>query len=62
MPLITLIVYLIVIGALLYLVSLAPIDATIKKIINGIVIIVVILWRLTMFGLLAPLQTIRIGR
>jgi hypothetical protein len=41
---------------------LAPIDATIKKIINGIVIIVVILWLLTMFGLLAPLQTIRIGR
>ncbi len=62
MPLISLIIYLLIVGALLYLVSLAPIDATIKKIINGVVLLCVVIWLLQIVGLLAPLNTIRIGK
>lgn len=41
--LLTLIIYLIVIGAVLYCVNLLPIDGNIKKIINVLVIVVVII-------------------
>lgn len=49
MPLISLIVWLIVIGVILYLINLIPMDATIKKIIQVIVIVVVLLWLVTVF-------------
>ena len=62
MSLISLLVYLIVIGLLLYLVGLLPIDATIKRIIQIVVLVVVILWLVQALGLLAGLGTIRIGR
>lgn len=60
MSLISLVIALIVIGAALYIISLLPIDGTIKKIINMVVILVVLLWILGLF--LGPLDTIRIGR
>lgn len=53
MPLVGLIVFLIVIGLLLYLIQLLPIDATIKQIIYVIVIVAVILWLLSAVGLFA---------
>ena len=50
MPLIQLVVILIVIGVLLWLVNTyIPMDATIKKIINGVVIIAVVIWLLYIF-------------
>jgi len=50
MYLIQLVAILIVIGVLLYLVNTyIPLDATIKKIINGVVIICVVLWLLSIF-------------
>ena len=52
MTLIGLIVVLIVTGVALYLVTLIPMDATIKRIIQVVVILVVILWLLSAFGLL----------
>ena len=52
MSLIALVVYLIIFGALLYVVGLLPIDATIKIIIRVIVIIAVALWLLNSFGLM----------
>lgn len=61
MSLISLVIVLIIIGALLYVVSLLPIDGTIKKIINIVVIIVVLLWILQLF--VGPgFGDIRIGR
>jgi hypothetical protein len=53
--LISIIVTLIVVGLLLYLVGLIPMDGTIKQIIRVLVIILVVIWLLQSFGLLAGL-------
>ncbi len=53
--LISIIVTLIVIGLLLYLIGLIPMDGTIKQIIRVVVIIAVIVWLLQSFGLLGSL-------
>ncbi|MEO8737185.1 MAG: Thivi_2564 family membrane protein [Edaphobacter sp.] len=53
--LISIIVTLIVIGLLLYLIGLIPMDGTIKQIIRVVVIIAVIIWLLQSFGLLGSL-------
>lgn len=52
---ISLLIALIVIGALLYLIQLLPIDGTIKKIIYVIAIVFVLIWVLQRFGGLAGL-------
>jgi hypothetical protein len=53
--LISILVTLIVVGLLLYLVGLIPMDGTIKQIIRIIVIIAVIVWLLQSFGLMGSL-------
>jgi hypothetical protein len=53
--LISIIVTLIVVGLLLYLIGLIPMDGTIKQIIRVVVIIAVIIWLLESFGLLGPI-------
>ena len=63
MPLIQLILVLVVVGVLLWLVNnYIPMDANIKKILNIVVIIVVILWLLRVFGVLTNFPGIYIGR
>lgn len=53
MPLIQLIVVLIVIGLILYLVeTLLPLDPTIKQIIRVVIVLAVILWLLSLVGLI----------
>lgn len=49
---ISLIIMLVVVGAALYLLSLAPIDATIKQIIYVIIIVAVIVYVLRNLGTL----------
>ncbi|MTW21111.1 Thivi_2564 family membrane protein [Allochromatium palmeri] len=62
MPLITLVITLVVVGLILWLVNnYIPMDGTIKKILNVVVIIFVILWLLSVFGLMPPLSGMRIG-
>jgi hypothetical protein len=46
---IQILVALILLGLLLYVVSFLPIDATIKKIINAVAIVLVVIWILGMF-------------
>jgi hypothetical protein len=54
---------LVVVGVILWLInSYIPMQATIKKILNAVVVIVVILWLLSVFGLINSLDTIRIGK
>jgi len=53
--LISIIVTLIVVGLLLYLIGLIPMDGTIKQIIRVVVILAVIIWLLQSFGLLGPI-------
>jgi hypothetical protein len=61
MDLIQLVVLLIVIGVLLWLVNhYIPIDPPIKQIINVVVLVAVVLWLLTLFGLL-PRGRIGVG-
>ena len=53
--LVSVIVTLIVVGLLLYLIGLIPMDGTIKQIIHAVVIIAVVIWLLKVFGLLGAL-------
>jgi hypothetical protein len=63
MPLIHVVLTLIVVGVLLWLVnSYIPMAGSIKSILNGVVIIVVVLWLLSVFGLIGELSTIRVGK
>jgi len=63
MPLIQLVIILVVVGVVLWLInSYIPMQATIKKILNAVVIIVVILWLLSVFGVIGSLSGFRVGR
>lgn len=46
---IQILIALILLGLLLYIVNLLPIDATIKKVINAVAIVLVVIWILGMF-------------
>ena len=62
MSLINLVITLLVVGMLLWAVNTyMPMDRKIKKILNFVVIIVVVIWLLQVFGVLGPLDSIRIG-
>ena len=62
MSLIGLVLTLVVVGVLLWLLNnYIPMDAKIKRILNVVVVIVVVIWLLQSFGLLGSLQNIRIG-
>jgi hypothetical protein len=63
MPLIHVVLVLIVVGVLLWLVnSYIPMAGSIKSILNAVVVIVVVLWLLSVFGLIGELSTIRVGK
>jgi hypothetical protein len=55
------VIVLIVVGVLLWLVNnYIPMDGKIKSILNGVVVVVVVIWLLQAFGLLGSLNNIRI--
>lgn len=61
MSLLNLVVALIVVGVLLWLVNAyIPMEATIKRILNFVVIIAVVLWLLGVFGLLDGLRAVTV--
>lgn len=60
---VALIIYLVIIGVVLYLINtMAPIDGNIKRLINIVVILATIIWVLSVFGLLDMGPVPRIGR
>jgi hypothetical protein len=62
MPLIQVVTVLIVVGVLLWLVNrFIPMQGTIKSILNGVVVIAVVLWLLSVFGLFSSFSHIRVG-
>jgi hypothetical protein len=62
MPLIQLVEVLIVVGVLLWLVNrFIPMQGTIKSILNGVVVIVLVLWLLNAFGMFHLLSRIHVG-
>ena len=61
MPLINLIVTLIVVGVLLWLINAyIPMDGKIKKIINVVAVICVVIWLLSVFGVIGQAGSIRV--
>jgi len=63
MSLISLVVTLIVVGVLLWLINTyLPMDGKIKKILNVVVVIAVVLWLLAAFGVLGHGGDIRVPR
>ena len=61
MSLIGVVLTLVVVGVLLWLLNnYIPMDGKIKRILNAVVVIVVIIWLLQAFGLIGSLQNIRI--
>lgn len=61
MPLLTILLVIILAGFLLWLVNtLIPMDRTIKKILNIVVVIIVIIWLLKVFGLFSYLMAIHV--
>ena len=63
MPLVQVVIVLIVVGVLLWLVNrFIPMAGSIKSILNAVVIIAVVLWLLSVFGVLGSLSTIKVGK
>jgi len=63
MPLIQVFVVLIVVGVLLWLVNrFLPMAGSIKSILNAVVVILVVLWLLSVFGLFDSMSSMRMGR
>ena len=62
MSLINLLIILVVIGVILGLMNTyIPMQATIKKILNAVVVIAVIIWLLSVFGVIDNIGNIHIG-
>jgi len=63
MPLLQVIITLIVVGILLGLVNrFIPMAGSIKSILNAVVVIAVVVWLLKVYGLLAYLSNLRVGK
>ena len=63
MPLIQVVVVLIVVGVLLWLINrYIPMAASIKSILNAVVVIAVVVWLLKVFGLWSYITNIHVGR
>jgi fumarate reductase subunit D len=61
MSLVTLVITLIVVGVLLWLVNTyIPMDGKIKKVLNIVVMVVVVLWLLNVFGVWGHLHDVRV--
>ena len=63
MPLVHVVLVLVVVGVLLWLVnSYIPMAGSIKSILNAVVIIAVVLWLLSVFGLMSEISNIKVGK
>jgi uncharacterized membrane protein YkgB len=63
MPLVQVVIILIVVGVLLGLVNrYIPMAGSIKSILNAVVVIAVVLWLLSIFGLLDYITKMHVGK
>ena len=63
MPLIQVVIVLIVVGVLLWLINrFIPMAASIKSILNAVVVIAVVVWLLKVFGLWSYITNIHVGK
>ncbi len=61
MPLVTLVITLAVVGVLLWLVNLIPMQGTIKGILNAVVVIAVVVWMLKVLNLFHYVTQFKVG-
>ena len=62
MPLVTVVVYLVIVGVVLWLINnYIPMDGKIRQIVNAVVVVAVVVWLLQVFGVMGPLSRIRVG-
>lgn len=62
MSLIGFIIVVVLVGAILWAVNkYIPMDETVRKILNVVVIIALVIWILSVFGILPDLNAIRVG-
>lgn len=62
MSFISLVITLVVVGIILgFINSYVPMDDKIKRVLNAVVLLVVILWILSVFGLIGNLGQIKVG-
>jgi chromate transport protein ChrA len=63
MPLTTVLITIVAAGVLLWLVNrFIPMQGQIKSILNGLVVIVLVLWIANLYGLFDSLHQFRVGR
>jgi len=63
MSLLSILIALVVVGVLLFLINTyIPMDGKIKRILNGVVVIVVIIWLLQVFGVLGSIGGITVAK
>ena len=63
MPLTTVVITLIAAGLLLWLVNrYIPMQAQVKSILNGVVVLVLVLWIASLYGVFQHLSQFRVGR
>ncbi|PKN11799.1 MAG: hypothetical protein CVU69_10680 [Deltaproteobacteria bacterium HGW-Deltaproteobacteria-4] len=63
MPLIQLVIILVIVGLVLWVINnFIPMQSTIKRILNVVVVICVIIWLLSVFGLIGNISSIRVGK
>ena len=60
MSILTIVITLVVAGFVLWLINYIPMQATIKKIVNVIAVIFIVVWLFKIFGLWAYLTNIRV--
>lgn len=60
MPLLTIVMVLIIVGVLLWLVSMIPMDATIHLVIRVLVIIVTCIWLLEALGVMGAVKAVHV--
>jgi len=63
MPLTTVIITIVAVGVLLWLVNrFIPMQGQVKSILNGVVVVVLVLWLANLYGLFGYLSHFRVGR
>lgn len=60
MSILTIVITLVIVGFVLWLINYIPMHPTIKKIVNGIVVVFVVIWLFKIFGLWAYLTNIKV--
>ncbi len=61
MPVLTILAVIIVAGVILWLVnSYIPMQRTLKNILNAVVVILVVIWLLSVFGIIGDLKNLRV--